>query len=94
MTPPEKTAVQGIAGLTLRNLIDWRNHFHPTGVWASRYIEAAEFETALDFLNWSEARELERGKGCKGSKDSNLGVRHGSSSRRARCRDLGLLRKS
>ncbi len=68
MTPPEKTAVQGIAGLTLRNLIDWRNHFHPTGVWASRYIEAAEFETALDFLNWSEARELEREKAARAAR--------------------------
>ena len=73
MTAPEKKAAQGIAGLTLRNLIDWRNHFHPTGVWASRYIDAAEFETALDFLNWSEAgtwngerpqgrQEFERGR--------------------------------
>jgi WD40 repeat protein/energy-coupling factor transporter ATP-binding protein EcfA2 len=68
MTATEKHAVQGIAGLTLRNLIDWRNHFHPTGVWASRYIDAAEFETALDFLNWSEARELEREKAARAAR--------------------------
>ena len=68
MTAPEKKAAQGIAGLTLRNLIDWRNHFHPTGVWASRYIDAAEFETALDFLNWSEARNLEREKAARAAR--------------------------
>ncbi len=59
-TAPEKNAVQGIAGLTLRNLVNWRNEFHPTGVWASRYLDAREFETALDFLNWSEAQEVKR----------------------------------
>ncbi len=60
MTAAERRAVQGIAGLTLRNLIDWRNEFHPTAVWASRYLDAGEFDTALDFLNWSEAQDVDR----------------------------------
>ena len=62
MSTAEKNRVQGIAGLTLTNLINWRNKFHPTAVWASRYLDASEFEAALDFLNWCEARELERKK--------------------------------
>jgi WD40 repeat protein/energy-coupling factor transporter ATP-binding protein EcfA2 len=65
MTEPEKKAVQGIAGLTLRNLINWRNEFHPTAIWASRYLDAGEFEAALDFLNWCEARELDRQRGAR-----------------------------
>jgi WD40 repeat protein/energy-coupling factor transporter ATP-binding protein EcfA2 len=68
MTAAEKKAVQGIAGLTLRNLIDWRNEFQPTAVWASRYLDAGEFETDLDFLNWSEARELERTRAARAAR--------------------------
>jgi WD40 repeat protein/energy-coupling factor transporter ATP-binding protein EcfA2 len=62
MTAAEKSSVEGIAGLTLKNLVEWRNAFHPTGVWASRYIDAGEFEIALNFLNWSEAQEIKREK--------------------------------
>ncbi|MGD1062502.1 MAG: hypothetical protein ABR860_04505 [Terracidiphilus sp.] len=65
MTAAEKKAVQGIAGLTLRNLIDWRNEFQPTVVWASRYLDAGEFETALDFLNWSEAQDVDRQRAAR-----------------------------
>jgi WD40 repeat protein/energy-coupling factor transporter ATP-binding protein EcfA2 len=60
MTAQEKSAVQGIAGLTLRNLLSWKSQFQPTGVWASRYLEAGEFEAALDFLSWCEPREARR----------------------------------
>ncbi len=68
MTEQEKKAAQGIAGLTLRNLVGWRNEFHPTAVWASRYIDAGKFETALDFLNWSEAQEVKREKAAKAAR--------------------------
>jgi WD40 repeat protein/energy-coupling factor transporter ATP-binding protein EcfA2 len=65
MTAAEEKALQGIAGLTLRNLVDWRNEFHPTAVWASRYLDAGEFETALDFLNWSEAQDVARQRAAR-----------------------------
>ena len=68
MSAAEKNKVQGISGLTLTNLISWRNEFQPTGVWASRYLDAGEFEAAIDFLNWCEAREREREKTARAAR--------------------------
>jgi WD40 repeat protein len=65
MTAAEKRLAPGISGLTLRNLVNWRNNFQPTVAWASRYADGAEFDAALGFLGWCEARELERQKGAR-----------------------------
>ena len=68
MSAAAKNKVQGISGLTLTNLVTWRDEFHPTSAWASRYLEAGEFEAALAFLDWCEARELEREKASRANR--------------------------
>jgi WD40 repeat protein/energy-coupling factor transporter ATP-binding protein EcfA2 len=65
MTTAEKKAAPGISGLTLRNLVTWRNKFQPTAAWASRYADGSEFDAAMGFLNWCEARELDGQRGAR-----------------------------
>jgi len=57
LTPEQQKSVRALAGLTLQNLAGWRDETQPTAAWASRYLPAADFETAAGYLNWSELRE-------------------------------------
>jgi hypothetical protein len=43
-----------LEGLTLQNLIAWREEVRPTAGWARRYLAAADFETASGYLTWSQ----------------------------------------
>src|ERR1019366_1537372 len=60
MTAGQEKPVRPLAGLTLQNLSNWRDEAQPTPAWASRYLAAAEFQTANSYLNWSEAREKDQ----------------------------------
>jgi WD40 repeat protein/energy-coupling factor transporter ATP-binding protein EcfA2 len=56
----QKNFVRELAGLTLQNLVTWRNDVHPTAAWSRRYISDDDFEVASNYLAWSEAREKEQ----------------------------------
>jgi sugar lactone lactonase YvrE len=62
LTPKEEEPIRPLAGLTLQNLTEWRDHTQPTSAWASRYLTDVNFETADGYLRWSEARELAQKK--------------------------------
>lgn len=57
LTAEQQKSVRPLAGLTLQNLAGWRDETRPTAAWASRYLAAVDFETAVGYLNWSELRE-------------------------------------
>ena len=60
MTPEQEESIRELAGLTLQNLLNWRDDAQPTLAWARRYLSAADFETAYGYLLWSEARAREQ----------------------------------
>jgi WD40 repeat protein len=51
------SSIAGLEGLTLQNLVTWRNENRPTAEWASRYSTAVDFAVAEDYLAWSEERD-------------------------------------
>lgn len=57
LDPAQQNTVRPLAGLTLQNLVGWRNETQPTAAWASRYVADVDFETAVGYLDWSELRE-------------------------------------
>ena len=57
MTRKQGEPVQALAGLTLQNLVSWRDDTRPTAAWARRYMDTVDYETASDCLTWSEMRE-------------------------------------
>jgi WD40 repeat protein/energy-coupling factor transporter ATP-binding protein EcfA2 len=60
LSESETKAVPGVSGLTLRNLVNWRNEFQPSSLWAGRYVDGGEFDSAMNFLDWCQEREAQR----------------------------------
>jgi energy-coupling factor transporter ATP-binding protein EcfA2 len=56
----EQESIRGLEGLTLSNLIDWRNKVSPTAAWARRYLAEADFQNADSYLTFSEVRDQRR----------------------------------
>jgi WD40 repeat protein/energy-coupling factor transporter ATP-binding protein EcfA2 len=50
----QEQPVRELAGLTLQNLVTWRDEAQPTAAWARRYITPVDFDTAYGYLLWSE----------------------------------------
>jgi hypothetical protein len=49
-----------LQGVTLQFLLDWRDEAKPTPEWARRYGSFGSYDEAMDFLNRSQAAEIER----------------------------------
>jgi WD40 repeat protein len=61
----QKAAVGGLEGLTLQNLLDWRDKSKPTDQWAQRYLPIEDYQSAVGYLAWSEAHDKRRKKSSR-----------------------------
>jgi WD40 repeat protein len=57
LTTRQERPIRELAGLTLQNLVKWRDDAQPTAAWARRYLTTVDFERASDYLTWSERRD-------------------------------------
>jgi energy-coupling factor transporter ATP-binding protein EcfA2 len=57
LTTKQGEPVQGLAGLTLQSLVSWRDDTRPSAAWARSYMTTVDYETASNYLTWSEMRE-------------------------------------
>ena len=62
LSAEQQKPIRELAGLTLQNLVGWRDESTPTSAWARRYVTAVDFDTAYGYLLWSEARDQEQKK--------------------------------